>query len=74
VPERFDFAGTLPKLYIATVNKLLGGFLGGFVVGALKLNRARDAIIWCENIRSIVSHFGPLGSEAGHTFVSLSMP
>jgi hypothetical protein len=45
VPERFDFAGTLPKLYIATVNKLLGGFLGGFVVGALKLNRARDAII-----------------------------
>jgi hypothetical protein len=44
VPERFDFAGTLPKLYIATVNKLLGGFLGGFVVGALKLNRARDEL------------------------------
>jgi hypothetical protein len=38
--ERLDFTLALPEFYVVTVNKILGVFLRGIVIGADKLDGA----------------------------------
>ncbi len=44
-PERSDFAVALPKLYVVTVNELLGIFFRDFIVLAHKLNRPDEVCL-----------------------------
>jgi hypothetical protein len=41
--EGLEFAGALPKLYVAAVNELFGGFLGGIIVRAVEFDWLHDA-------------------------------
>jgi hypothetical protein len=54
--ERLDFFLALPKLYVVTVNKALGIFLGGVVVGAKKLYRSKKVAVSADNAGSIFGH------------------
>jgi hypothetical protein len=54
--ERRHFALALPKLYVVTINKLLGIFFGGVVIGANKFDCPEKMAIYPNNIRPIISH------------------
>src|ERR1700722_3366316 len=61
--ERFDFAAQLPKLYIMAIYKLLGLFLGGFVVEAEKVHGPDDVIVRREKVSAILSHIRSAPSQ-----------
>jgi hypothetical protein len=58
-PEGPYFAAELPKLYVVTVNELLCLLYGGLVVGGLKIDGLPETTVGPNNVRSILSHFGP---------------
>jgi hypothetical protein len=54
--ESFDATIALPKLYVVTVYKLPGVYLGGVVVGADKLDRPEKTTIYANKISAILGH------------------
>src|SRR5882672_7647559 len=58
VLERRNSAIMLPKLYIVTLDELLGIFQRGLIVGAHKSNCSADKTVFVHDVSSILGHIG----------------
>ncbi len=63
--ERRNSALMLPKLYVATIDELLGVFHRVLIVGAHQSNCSADKTVFVHDISSILGHIG-VTPKGGH--------